>query len=42
MRFVEKAWKDVRATNIAESKNEPVVVLGKLAFEYLFILKIDN
>ena len=28
---VEKVWEDVRATNIAKSKNEPVTALLKLA-----------
>ena len=28
---VEKVWEDTRGTNIAKSKNEPVVVLGTLA-----------
>ena len=37
----EKVWEDVRAKNISKSKNEPVVVLGKLALEYLSISKID-
>ena len=41
MPVVEKVLEELRATNIAKSKNEPVVVLGKLAVEYLFILKID-
>ena len=38
---VEKVWEDVRATNIAKSKSEPVTALLKLALEYLFISKID-
>ena len=38
---VEKVWEEVRATNIVKSKNEPVVVLGKLAVKYLFISKIN-
>ena len=38
---VEEVWEDVRGTNIAKSKNEPVVVSGKLVLEYLFISKID-
>ena len=37
---VEKVWEDVRAANIAKSKKEPVVVLGKLALEYFLISKI--
>ena len=38
---IEKKWEDVRATDIAKSKNEQVIVLGKFALEYLFISKID-
>ena len=41
MPVVEKVLEELRATNIAKSKNEPVVVLGKLAVEYLFISNID-
>ena len=40
MSVVEKVWEDVRAANIAKSKKEPVVVLGKLALEYFLISKI--
>ena len=39
--IVQKVWEEVRATNIAKSKNETVVVLGKRVVEYLFISKID-
>ena len=38
---IEKKWEHVRATDIAKSKNEQVIVLGKFALEYLFISKID-
>ena len=41
MPVVEKVWEEVRATNIVKSKNESVVVLGKLAVKYLYISKIN-
>ena len=36
---VEKVWEDVRAANIAKSKKETVLVLGKLALDYFLISK---
>ena len=38
---VEKVWEDVQVANIAKSKNKPVVVLGKLTIEFLFISNIN-
>ena len=36
---VEKVWEDTRGTNIAKSKNEPVVVLGTLAKDWFLNFK---
>ena len=38
---IEKVWEDVQLANIAKSKNKPVVVLGKLTIEFLFISNIN-